>query len=43
MKAKIEVEVPSWQIGEKVSIYFPDTMRKDSVCEKAEGIWIEHK
>lgn len=41
MKAKIEINVPSWQIGEKVSIYFPDTMRKESFCEKNEGIWTE--
>ena len=26
IKAIIEVDVPNWQIGKEVSIYFPDTM-----------------
>ena len=36
--AVIRVKVPKWQIGEKVSIYFPDTMTKWSVCESVEPI-----
>lgn len=36
--AVIRVKVPKWQIGEKVSIYFPDTMSKWSVCESVEPI-----
>ena len=34
MKAVIRLDVPDWQIGQKVSVYFPDTMLKKSVCEK---------
>lgn len=26
MKAIIEIDVPKWQIGEEVTIHFPDTM-----------------
>ena len=33
--AIIRVKVPEWQIGEKVSIYFPDTMFIHSTCERA--------
>ena len=32
-KAVIKVEVPDWQIGQKVSIYFPDTMCIKATCE----------
>ena len=34
MKAIIEVEVPEWQIGQKVSVFFPDSMVTHSVCMK---------
>lgn len=39
MKAKIEVDVPEWQIGEKVSLYFPDTMTTQETCKINEGHW----
>lgn len=38
MKAVIKLDVPDWQIGEDVSVYFPDTMCKRGVCEKDELI-----
>ena len=31
--AVIKVKVPKWQIGEKVFIYFPDTMAINGICE----------
>ena len=41
MRAIIKVDVPDWQIGQKASIYFPDTMDTKGVCEKEDGsIWI---
>jgi hypothetical protein len=33
MKAVIELDVPEWQIGQNVSVYFPDTMLKRGKCE----------
>ena len=33
MKAVIELDVPGWQIGQPVSVYFPDTMQKKGTCE----------
>ena len=33
MKAIIELDVPEWQIGQDVTIYFPDTMMKHGKCE----------
>ena len=33
MKAVIELDVPEWQIGQDVSVYFPDTMLKHGRCE----------
>lgn len=33
-KAIIELEVPEWQIGEEVSVYFPDTMRAKGKCKR---------
>jgi len=33
MKAVIELDVPEWQIGQDVSVYFPDTMLKHGKCE----------
>ena len=38
MKAVIRLDVPDWQIGQEVAVYFPDTMRKHGVCEKDEII-----
>ncbi len=31
MKALIEIDVPEWQIGKTVDIYFPDTMHKRGI------------
>ena len=36
MKAYIEIDVPEWQIGQEVSVYFPDTMHKKAVCKLAD-------
>jgi hypothetical protein len=33
MKAVIYLDVPEWQIGQDVTIYFPDTMLKHGKCE----------
>ena len=33
MKAVIELDVPEWQIGQDVTVYFPDTMVKHCKCE----------
>lgn len=33
MKAAIYLDVPEWQIGQDVSVYFPDTMVQHSKCE----------
>ena len=33
MKAVIYLDVPDWQIGQDVSVYFPDTMMKHGKCE----------
>lgn len=33
MKAVIKLDVPEWQIGQDVSVYFPDTMLKHGKCE----------
>ena len=33
MKAIIKLDVPEWQIGRDVTVYFPDTMLKHGVCE----------
>lgn len=33
MKAIIKLDVPEWQIGQEVRIYFPDTMVKYAKCE----------
>lgn len=41
MKAVIEVDVPEFQIGQEVSIYFKDTMKKTGICEKKKvGHWV---
>lgn len=33
MKAIIYLDVPEWQIGQEVSVYFPDTMVQHATCE----------
>jgi len=33
MNAVINLDVPDWQIGQDVTVYFPDTMVKRSKCE----------
>lgn len=33
MKAIIRLDVPDWQIGEEVTVYFPDTMMTHGICE----------
>lgn len=33
MKAIIRLDVPDWQIGQEVSIYFPDTMSVKGIVE----------
>ena len=33
MRVKIELDVPEWQIGQQVEVFFPDTMMKKGVCE----------
>lgn len=33
MKAVIELDVQDWQIGQDVTVYFPDTMLKHGKCE----------
>lgn len=35
MKAIIYLDVPEWQIGQEVKVYFPDLMVKTGKCEKA--------
>lgn len=33
MKAIIKLDISEFQIGQEVSVYFPDTMRKTSITE----------
>ena len=33
MNAVIYLDVPDWQIGQNVTVYFPDTMVKHCKCE----------
>ena len=33
MKAIIQLDVPDWQIGQDVTVYFPDTMMEHAKCE----------
>lgn len=35
--AIIRIKVPKWQIGEKVGIYFKDSMYIKGICEKEEN------
>ena len=32
VRAVIEVDVPEWEIGERATIYFPDTMQTTGIC-----------
>ena len=43
-KAIIKLDVPDWQIGQDVTVYFPDTMMKKGECEAeySDGCWIKH-
>lgn len=34
MKAVIYLDVPEWQIGQEVSVYFPDSMVEHGKCEE---------
>ena len=36
MKAVIKLDVPEWQIGTEVSVYFKDTMMQKGICEAIE-------
>lgn len=38
MKAIIRLDVPEWQIGQEVKVYFPDTMCVKGTCEDEENI-----
>lgn len=38
MKAVIEVDVPEYQIGQEVSVYFKDTMCIKGVCQEDDTI-----
>ena len=33
MKAIIKLDVPEWQVGQEVTVYFKDTMMKRGICE----------
>ena len=37
MKAKIELDVPEWQDGKEVTVYFQDTMEKKGICKAEEA------
>lgn len=43
MKAVIRLDVPEWQIGQDVTVYFPDTMVKHCKCELLEQEAVEPK
>ena len=36
MKAVIRLDVPEYQIGKEVSVFFQDTMVKKALCEQVE-------
>ena len=38
MKAIVEIDVPEWQIGRDVSVYFPDTMVAHGTCNSNDEI-----
>ena len=33
MKAVIRLDVPEWQIGQEVTVFFKDTMEKNGICD----------
>ena len=41
MKAIIKLDVPDYQIGQEVSIYFKDTMMVKGVVENNTGEWVQ--
>ena len=41
MKAVIKLDVPDYQIGQPVTVYFRDTMQKTGYCEPDREIAIE--
>lgn len=55
MKAVIYLDVPEWQIGQPVHVFFKDTMEKHGICEAEarivpfddiqnyEALWLEVK
>ena len=43
MESVIKLDVPEWQIGQPVTVYFKDTMQKRGVCEANTGYWINYK
>lgn len=43
MKAIIELDVPEWQIGQLVTVYFKDTMIKQGVCESVKACTTKRK
>ena len=45
MNAVIYLDVPDWQIGQDVTVYFPDTMAKRGKCEllKEQDEWLHKK
>ena len=36
MNAVIRLDVPDWQIGQPVTVFFRDTMEKHGVCEQGQ-------
>ena len=36
MNASIKMNVPEWQIGQEVTVYFRDTMMQKGICEAEE-------
>ena len=38
MKAMILLDVPEWQIGQEVTVHFPDTMMKKAKCEVVQTV-----
>lgn len=42
MKAVIKLDVPDFQIGQEVTVYFKDTMTKKGICEAEEDDGLKH-
>ena len=42
MKAVIRLDVPDWQIGQPVTVFFKDTMQKNGFCEKEQEETVEY-